>query len=276
MVTSRGLAGPGRSRRLRRPNAFECLQLRRSTSFDWCWWGWFRWLFRPGKDFWSINHSLWGTAFEQSTSTAKPDDEMQTVASPPPLCFEDRFWSISIFKGCMKCGDAAEFVAFMAELWHANYIGSNYRYFQVSSKVLLSCVLNCTLENWDSYDSCVHKKNDCTKLSVAPFGFFQAGPTFVGTWRTGRLLFCHLLRFQLKHSSIRLIWLNFRSWIFQCCFGFAFFLRQTPRILARRATREALATMSQGLPKPVTSVAVKSLGRNIRQVAAISRLACCF
>ena len=50
------------------------------------------------------------SAFEQSTSTAKPDDEMQTV---------DRFWSISIFKGCMKCGDAAEFVAFMAELWHA-------------------------------------------------------------------------------------------------------------------------------------------------------------
>ena len=114
----RGLAGPGRSRRPRRPNAFECLQLRRSTSFDWCWWG-FCWLFRPGKDFWSINHSLWGIAFEQSTSTAKPDDEMQTVALLPPLCFEDRSWSISIFKGCMKCGDAAEFVAFMAELWHA-------------------------------------------------------------------------------------------------------------------------------------------------------------
>ena len=72
-----------------------------------------------------------------------------------------------------------------------NYIGSSYRYFPASSrvlKVLLSCVLNCTLETWDS---CVHLY-DCSTIRCS--FWLQKLAQHLRTWRTGRLLFCSVIR----------------------------------------------------------------------------------
>ena len=116
--------------------------------------------------------------------------------------------------GAFQFSRAAWNVVTLQNLWLSwqncgmqNYIGSSCRYFPASSKVLkvvLSCVLNCTLETWDS---CVHLY-DCSIIRCS--SWLQKLAQHLRTWRTGRLLFCSVIRsgFIRFHQSVLLwIWL---------------------------------------------------------------------